>query len=215
MDRAGSHALKLGSEELESVFDLVAKDGSRKDALSKNPGRNKNTIYRAFGVSAEFERRKLDAITTETAEEVADKVGYSIGASYVSDLFLKWMEWKRNQRVEESRELKAKGAEGGHKAIKDWIAEEFERAVIVKEALRQELQSRVRRAFSDGFIGVILPTYPYGPVEREIVRSINQRDTRLHDAFSDLDAALRNRDEARAELAVEEIFRILDEWITL
>ena len=99
--------------------------------------------------------------------------------------------------------------------MSEWVTENFDKAVIAKEALRHHIRTRLQVAFSDGFIGVILPTHDYGPLEHEIIRSIEQRDPRLQKALSDLDAALRGRHRAGAERVADEISRLVDEWITL
>ena len=214
-DGGGSPATKLTSEELARVFDLVAKGSSPKDALSQNPARSGNTIYRAFNVAAQFERLKLESLTSQTVAEIAEEAGYSTTASYVSDVYLKWVSWKRKRSVEDSGEYGTHGAGGDHKDLREWIAENFDKAVIAKEALRHRIRTRLQVAFSDGFIGVIMPTHNYGPLEQDIIRSIERRDPRLQNALSDLDAALRGEDRAGAERAADEISRLVDEWITL
>ncbi len=102
-----------------------------------------------------------------------------------------------------------------NKDLREWISENFDKAVIAKEALRHDIRTRLQVAFSDGFIGVIMPTHDYGPLEQGIIRSIEQDDPRLQNSLSDLDAALRGTDTAGAERAADEISRLLDEWITL
>ena len=104
---------------------------------------------------------------------------------------------------------------GDHKDLREWITENFDKAVIAKEALRHHIRTRLQVAFSEGFIGVIMPTHDYGPLERDIIRSIEQRDPRLQNSLSDLDAALRGKDRSGAEQAADEVSRLLDDWITL
>lgn len=111
------------------------------------------------------------------------------------------------------REPVANGSD--QRELREWIAENFDKAVIAKEALKHDIRSRLQVAFSDGFIGVIIPTHDYGPLERDIIRSFERRDPRLQNALSDLDAALRGKERARAERTADEISRFVDEWITL
>ena len=77
--------------------------------------------------------RGHNPLTSEAAGAVAATVGYSTTASYVSDLYLKWVSWKRNRRVEGSGENGAHGAVGDHKGLRDWTTENFDKAAMAKE----------------------------------------------------------------------------------
>ena len=77
MDRAGRKVSPLTPQEIAAVFKVVWTGGSRKEAWERLPRRNRNTVYRAYEVTAELCRRNLEAINRDTAVKIADSAGYS------------------------------------------------------------------------------------------------------------------------------------------
>jgi len=93
MDRAGKQARPLSGDELNLVFVAVARNDDRNKVRQQLLGRHRTTVNRAYNAAAEFERRGLVALDDKTAQQIAEKVGYSATISYVNHLFLSWKTW--------------------------------------------------------------------------------------------------------------------------
>jgi len=62
------------------------------------PDRDRTTVARIYNVAAEFERRGIDSLDDDMAEEIAESAWYSTSASYVKNKFPPWKNWNEEKK---------------------------------------------------------------------------------------------------------------------
>jgi len=91
----------LTGDELKAIFEAVAA-GENRETAAKRLGRNRVTVYRAYNVVAEFERRGIaTGLDNATAENLVWAAKYGATVPYVQRLFISWKAWKETRRMDE------------------------------------------------------------------------------------------------------------------
>ena len=103
MDRAGRRAVALTADERKQIFEVVASGSERRDARELLPSRDKTTVYRAYNVVCEFQRRNLTGLDDGLADEIAQTAKYWATPPYVQAMFLHWLVWRADREESEQR----------------------------------------------------------------------------------------------------------------
>jgi len=93
MDRAGNRASPLTTDEFKLIFASARSSQGPGEVRRQLLARDRTTVYRAYNVVAEFERRTVITLDNQTAQAIAEVAKYSATVSYVQDLFLRWRTW--------------------------------------------------------------------------------------------------------------------------
>lgn len=103
MSKPEDHSSRLGEEEIFAIFDVIDRHGDPKEAQEKIQKElhlhrpHRKTVAAVFNVGVELFKRGTNApsvLTTEEAEEIAEKAAYGVPRSRVVELYRLYQLWK-------------------------------------------------------------------------------------------------------------------------
>lgn len=92
----------LTQKEIWAIFDTAAQGASLPEARRLLPGRHRRTVDALYGVAREFFNRRLESLTDEEAQKIANKI-QNRTTNWVQDMFFRYKAWQNERLADRGR----------------------------------------------------------------------------------------------------------------